>query len=180
MFRKALLVAAIAFAGVVQAQIPEGVIVNGQGSATISWTPSTTWEGGAAMAAADRSGVVIFFGPASRFSSGTTLRSGCAARPASLTETSCYPSRFVVANGATVTTPVSVPLTQEAVISFAAVTTATNGSWSNFSNEGAKRFRLTVTDTRLPGAPVLTTINITVSCTTNLPAYTCQFTVSDP
>lgn len=180
---------AVMYARMVSAQtLPDGLIINGSGQASITWTLPTTYVDGTTLDPAQRSGFVLFYGSGSRFSSGTTPRPECLdtstpalQRPRSLTDAGCYPSRADIANGSVTSTQLTMSLTQATTIYFAAVTRSANGSWSAYSNETAKRFVLNVNDLRMPSAPVLQSIGVSMTCTTSRPTeFTCSFQVLDP
>lgn len=154
----------------------QGVVINGQGTATLSWTRPTTNTDGSPLAQADITAYGVFFGPQSRFSSGTTLRSGCTATPPALTSTTCYAGAVQIAGGATQGAPVTLTgITSNTRIYFAVAAQRTGGQISAYSNEAFKDFVVTVNAP--PSAPVLQDVNVTVTCTTNDPQITCSITV---
>lgn len=154
---------------------PTGLIINGQGTATLTWQRPTTNIDGAPLAAADITGYGVFFGPQSRFSSGTTLRAGCAATPISLTSTTCYAGATQIAGGTTATAPITLQLSTSQTVYFALAAQKTGGGISPYSNEASKIFELAVDAP--PNAPVLQNVAVSITCTTNDPQITCTFTV---
>ena len=145
----------------------QGVIINGQGTATLTWQRPTMNTDGSALAASEITSYGVFMGPQSRFSSGTTLRAGCTATPASLSSTACYSGASTIV-GTLLTTPVTIALTQNARIHFALAAMKTGGAISAYSNEAFKDFVLQVNAP--PGAPNITNVAVSVTCTTNDPA----------
>lgn len=143
--------------------------------AALGWTPPTKYIDNTTLAAADIQGYAVFYGPQSRFSSGTTLRSGCAAKPASQTDASCYPS-VSFSTGSAASFTVTTTITQSTTLYFASSTKTVNGAISAYSNEANKAFTVTTTGVD-PNAPIVITLTITLgACTTNVPGTGCTVT----
>jgi len=176
-FVLALLLPAMAFAQT----DPPGLIINGQATATLTWTAPTLYEDGTAMAPADIEGYVIFWSEGGRYlADGTTLRAGCTEYPeGSRNDATCYPNVIDLSDGTQTGEVLALTLDQDVTLFFAGVTHASNGAWSAYSNEAAKMFVLEVTTTN-PNPPVIQSIDIAITCTTNLPSVTCTFIVTDP
>lgn len=158
-----------------QAQPPAGLIINGQGSVTLTWTLPTTDELGNILPAGSLANLGIFYGQ-SRFSSGTTLRTGCTDRPTSLSSTLCYSGTAALLPGNATSTPLVLQLSSSQTVSFAVAALSMGGGISRYSNEAAKIF--TLQTSAPPGAPVLNSVAVTMTCTTNLPQVTCTFTIT--
>lgn len=159
------------------------LIINGQGTATITFTAPTEYTNGDPLPPEDLSGFVIFYNDASRFESdGTTLRAGCTASPeSSRTDSSCYPTAIDLADGSTTSQQLTFQLSEDVTLYFAMTAYVRQGlafgDWSVYSGEVTKSFVLQVDDSRPPNAPVIESIDMTITCTTNLPQVTCSFTV---
>lgn len=166
-------IAAIAALVAFGAHAQPGVIINGTGTATLTWTRPTTNTDGTPLAASAITGYGVFFGQ-SRFSSGTTLRTGCTAAPTSLTSTTCYAGAAQIA-GTLQSSPVTLSLATSQTVYFALAAQRTGGAISAYSNEVARVFTLQVNAP--PNAPVLQDVQVTMNCTTNDAAVTCVFTV---
>lgn len=160
---------------------PPGVIINGEATATLQWTAPTQYEDGTALDPADIAGYVIFWSEGGRFlADGTTLRGGCTEQPeGSRNDAGCYPNVIDLSDGSSTGEQLTLSLDQDVTIFFAAVTHDTAGLWSRYSNEAAKAFTLSVTQTE-PNPPVIQSVDMAITCTTNLPSVTCTFTVTDP
>jgi hypothetical protein len=153
---------------------PTGLIINGQGTATLTWTLPTTDELGNALPASSIANVGVFYG-VSRFSSGTTLRAGCTDRPTSLSSTLCYAGTAPMLPGSATSTPLTLQLDSSQTVYFAAAVLATGGGISRYSNEAAKIF--TLQTSAPPATPILVDVQVSIVCTTNLPEVTCSFAI---
>lgn len=152
--------------------------ITGTGTASLSWDRPTESEDGLALPANEIAGYVVYWGPQSRFAGGANplaLRPGCSRSPATRTDTTCYQGVRDLLAGTTTT--LTIPLTQDVTLSFAVVAVNTRGEWSAYSNELRKLVKLSVQSTAPPNAPVLQTLTMEVSCTTDQPTITCTFTV---
>ncbi len=159
------------------------LIINGVGTATITWTAPTEYTNGDPLPLADIDGYVIFYNDQSRFESdGTTLRSGCTASPeSSRTDPSCYPTAVDITAGGSSSQVLTFQLDQDVTLHFAMTAYVRGGNvfgdWSTYSPEVTKSFTLSVNDMRPPGSPVIESIDMTIECTTNQAQVTCSFTV---
>lgn len=152
---------------------PNDLIINGVGTAQLSWTLPTSNTDGSPLPAADIANVGVFYGQ-SRFSSGTTLRNGCAAAPTSLSSTLCYAGARTI-GGTQVGTQIELELSQAQTVAFAVAVLDVRGKISAYSNEATKTFRLVLESP--PNAPVLNSVNVSMTCSTNYPEVTCSLTV---
>lgn len=145
--------------------------------AALGWTAPTKYvEDNSNLPASDIAGYAVFYGPQSRFTSGTTLRAGCAAKPANQTDTSCYATAAFSTGSATAFT-VTTTITQSGPLFLAVAAKATNGNVSAYSNETSKQFTVTTTGLT-PGVPTTITLTITLgACMTNVPGTSCSVTV---
>lgn len=160
----------------------QGLIVNGEGIADLIWTAPTEYDvigtnPPQSLPITDIAGYVLFWHDASRFEfDGVTLRPGCAAKPVgSRNDASCYPNVVDITDGTATTRQLSFVLSTDVTLSFAIVAHTINGLWSDYSNELDKTFTLIVDSS--PGAPVLQSVDLVITCTTNLPNVTCDFVV---
>ena len=152
-------------------------IISGEGTVTLSWLAPTEYIDGSALPAADIAGYEIFYGELSRLEpGGAAFRPGCGAAPTGPGDVTCYAATVPVVGGAT-SEPVTIQLTEDTTVFFTLTATATNGFWSNYSNETDAQFVLDITDNRVPGAPVIIDMTFTITCTTDTPNVTCEFTV---
>lgn len=151
-------------------------IISGEGTVTLSWLAPTEYIDGSALPAADIAGYEIFYGEQSRFDAGGAFRPGCGAAPANPGDVTCYAATVGVVGGAT-SEPVTIQLTEDTTVFFTLTATATNGEWSNYSNETDAQFVLDIQDNRVPVAPVIVDMTFTITCTTDTPNVTCTFTV---
>jgi hypothetical protein len=164
------------------AQDPD-LIINGQGTATITWSPPTEYTNGSPLPPADITGFVIFYHDASRFEAdGTTLRSGCTASPeSSRIDNSCYANTVDLTDGSSQSQQLTFQLDQDVTLYFAMTAYVrsgnTFGDWSTYSSEVSKSFTLEVTDGRPPQSPQIQSIDMTITCTTNQQLVTCTFNV---
>lgn len=148
---------------------------------TLNWTAPTAHGTGSSapagtpLAAGDLTGYALFFGQ-SRFSSGTTLRTGCTVRPASATSTACYANTRPVALGTTTT--FDLTLTQSQTIYFALASLGRNGGIGDYSGEAPKQFTINVPVSPAPATGVTVTISVSVTCTTSDPNVGCTVTVN--
>ncbi len=164
------------------AQTPTGVIIDGSGTATITWTAPTEYTDGSPLPAADLKGFVIYYSSQSRFEAGGTIRPGCSASPVSgRLDPDCYANSIDLPNGAQVSEPLTIPLDADTTIHFSMTSWVrsgnTFGDWSRYSSEVAKIFTLEVTDGRVPVDPTIESIDLTITCTTNMAMVTCSFNV---
>lgn len=156
-------------------------IINGQATVTLTWTPPTEYEDGTTLAASDITGYVIYYDTFSRFTAPGELRPGCTDQPqGTRTDASCYSNVIDLTDGSSSSEVVVLTVDQDTTFYFAATAHVLGGTvqdtWSKYSNEAEKTVTLQV-DTSPPAAPVITQIDMVVTCTTNLPNVTCSFTV---
>jgi hypothetical protein len=71
---------------------------------------------------------------------------------------------------------VTLTVDQDTTFYFAATAFAANGEWSRYSNEALKSVVLVITDL-VPNPPIIQSIDMVISCTTDLPTVTCEFIV---
>lgn len=154
---------------------PSGVIIDGQGEATLSWTPPAMTTAGEPLSVEDIGAYAIFWGEQSR-------ADACgSSRPSGPNDTACYPVSTLVENGAVQSTMLTLDLSEPTTVYFAAAAQlAANGAWSDYSNESAKEFELDIIDDRRPGAPTELDAAVSVSCETDTAGVACTITVSDP
>ena len=173
---KRLLYLLLALPGLVCAQDP-GLIINGEATATLTWTPPTEYEDGRALPPSDIAGYVIYWSEQSRFEAdGVTLRPTCSEYPVGTrTDATCYQNVLDLTDGTATTELIILTLDQDVTLHFAAAAHVTNGDWSAYSNEASKSFTLVLESP--PAAPVIQSIDMTIMCTTNLPNVTCSFDV---
>lgn len=163
------------------ADLPPGLIVNGEATANLSWTIPTTRADGSALDPAEIAGFMVYWSDGGRYlADGTTYRDGCGpkAQP-TMFSTSCYSNVLDLASGATTTHALSLMLDQDTTLCFTMATYDTDAAWSDFSNEVAKNFTVEI-QINDPGAPVLQAVDFQITCTTNKSSVNCTFTVADP
>lgn len=176
---RAALVGLILFAGThAFAQTP---IIDGQATVTLTWEAPTQYEDGSALAATDITGYVIYYDTFSRFTSPGNLRPGCTDTPqGTRTDAGCYSNVIDLTDGSNTSEVVVLTVDQDTTFYFAATAHVLggteSGSWSKYSNEAEKTVVLVI-DTVPPAAPVITQVDMVISCTTNLPNVTCSFIV---
>lgn len=166
---------------------PTGVIVDGQGAVTLTWTHPGTYTDDSALDPADIAGYAIHWG-SSRFDENGDLRQDCAAKPESTPlETTCYGNTIDLSGGAASSGSFTLPLAGDGTVYFAVIlyletrpwADPVSDDWTNYSPEAAKIFTLS-TETRVPSDIVEINVNVTVTCTTSEPSVSCDFTVTDP
>lgn len=173
-----LLASASAFA-----QVPPGLIINGTGTATISWTIPTEYTDGSPLPASDINGYVIFYHDQSRFEAdGTTVRPVCSGTPqSSRADIDCYSNAIDLSDGSQVSQALTIQLSEDTTIYFTMTSWVRTGNvfgdWSAYSAEVTKSFVLEVTDGRAPLPPTIESIDMTITCTTNIAMVTCTFDV---
>lgn len=163
------------------ATVPDGVIVNGQASATVTWTPPATRTDGSALSPDELGGFVIYWSAGGRFlADGVTYRDGCSSK-ADLARDSvtCYTNAFDLADGSSITHSLSMTLDQDTTLFFTVAAYDVDGNWSGYSNEIAEVFTVE-TQTIDPAPPLLDSVEWDINCTTNKASVTCIFTVSGP
>lgn len=152
-----------------------GPIVNGQGTAMLSWVAPTERTDGEPLPASELAGYTLFYG--------TRSRSGrdCAP-PMGPTDSTCYPSRTQFDNGAATSGVLTLELTESTTIYFALAARDTGGLMSDYSNERAKVFTLELEELppAEPAEPQLLEVGVSITCTTDQPRVLCTFTVGDP
>lgn len=158
------------------------LIINGVGTATITWTAPSEYTNGDPLPIADISGYVIFYNDQSRFDGGANLRPPCTASPeTSRTDPTCYPTAIDLVDGQAASQVLTFQLDQDVTLYFAMTAYVRGGNvfgdWSTYSSEVSKSFTLSVNDMRPPGAPTIETIDMQIECTTNQAQVTCSFTV---
>lgn len=173
MFAAGLVILLAAFAwSTVKAQ---AVIIDGQGTATLSWVAPTEYEDGNPIAVTDLTGYVIYWSDQSRFTTGGTLRPGCSELPVGTrTDSSCYANVIDIADGQATSEAITFSLNQTTTLYFAAVAHVSSGEWSLYSNEAMQEFVLVV-DFPQPGPPTQLDLEISVTCTTDQPNVSCTF-----
>lgn len=161
-----------------QASISEsatpGLIINGQATATLSWTRPTQNEDGTPLAAPEIAGYVLYWGTASGVGR-------CGTYPTILLDP-CYGNALDLQDGGLTTTPLQLSLSGDTTIYFAmtAYTRSSDGNvnLSAYSNEAPRAFTVQVTfPDPIPGAPELLDVTMVITCTTNQVDVTCSFTV---
>lgn len=137
-----------------------GLIINGRGTATLSWVIPTRRIDGEALPLDEIDGYVLGWGTQSRN----------------------YTSTIDIENGAVTSRQVELEVTEDATIYFAIRTRDTDNQLSAWSNEVAKVFLLRVEEVipAEPEAPEMleVTFPLGVSCETNDEKFTCTFTVN--
>lgn len=173
MFAAGLAIFLAAFAwSTVKAQ---AVIVDGQGTATLSWDAPTEYEDGTALAATDITGYVVYWSDQSRFTTAPALRPGCSDGPITVrTDASCYANVIDLTDGQATSEAINFSIDQTVTLYFAVVAHVSSGEWSLYSNEAEQEYVLVV-DFPQPGAPTQLELDIQVTCTTNLPTVSCTF-----
>ncbi len=176
-----LLILLLVISGTAFAQAPPGLIINGQGTATLTWTAPTEYEDGAPLALSDISGYVIFWADHSRFEADGSFHIGCSERQtAPRTNTDCYHNAIDLIDGTAVTEAFTLTLDQDVTIYFAMLTwirTGGPGDLSVYSLEVTKQFVLSIDNIGPPAEPVIQTIDMMITCTTNMATVTCTFDV---
>ncbi len=158
-----------------------GLIINGEATVTLTWQPPTQYEDGTLIAPGDIGGYVIYWNDRSRFEAdGVTLRPTCQDSPAGTrTDGSCYPNVVDLTDGDAATEQLVIQLDQDVTLYFAAVawvrSGTTPGDWSRYSGEATRELVLSIVAP--PDPPVIETLELAITCTTNLPTVTCTFTV---
>lgn len=154
------------------------MVVDGIGTAALKWTPPTTYVDGTPLEPADIAGYVVFWGEQSRFQAdGSTLRMDCSNRPLnSRTDATCYPNVVDLTDGQATGRELTFQINKETTLYFSVAVHDTSHDWSAYSNEISKPFVLSVDSP--PGAPVLESITLQISCKANLPDVKCLFEVA--
>lgn len=151
--------------------------VTGQGSATLTWVVPTEREDGQPLPITELSGYVIFYADQSRFlPDGTTLRTGCTERPSSTDDTSCYGVALNIVPGDLTTQTIFISVDQDTTLWFSMSAYDTDGRLSTYSNEASKTITLILDSP--PDAPVIQSLEMIISCTTNDPNVECEFVIS--
>lgn len=160
------------------ADLPPGLIVDGKATATLNWTPPTTRADGSALDPQEIAGFMLYWSDGGRFlADGATYRTGCGPKAIpTMFSTSCYSSALDLADGSTTTHTQTLTLEQDTTLFFTMATYDTDAAWSDYSNEISKNFTVEI-EGNDPGAPVLETVDFTISCTTNKSSVNCTFTV---
>lgn len=171
------------FAGIARSEAPpEGVIVNGEGTVILNWTPPSTYADGQPFRSGDPTGYAVYWGQSRFMPDGTTLRPDCAAKPQdTVDDVSCYASVLIVDDGTIASTSLVLSVDGDQTVYFAVVARTGSGDWSVYSNEAAKVFSVDI-EASPPNAPTSVTVEFTqtVTCTTSDPSVTCTITISDP
>lgn len=160
-----------------------GQEITGEGTVTLSWTPPTEYENGDPIQPGDITGYVIYYGTESRELVDGNFRQGCADGPqVTRTDATCYPNVIDLSDGSLTSLPVTITVSETTTFHFAAVAFVGTGSLdgrevSRYSNEALKTVELVI-DTTQPGPPTITTIDFVISCSTDLPNVTCEFSVT--
>lgn len=159
------------WAGLATAQPdPGNLIIEGQGTAALSWEAPTEREDGSPLT--NLAGFVIFWGDESRVGR-------CASDyPTAKDDASCYPASFDVMNPGATGESLVLELSETTTIYFAAIAYDSAGELSRYSNEASKRFELVINAP--PGAPTSLEVAVSMSCSTNDARITCEFVISDP
>jgi len=188
MLRRLLLVLASLAAGL-GAQLSlaaAGPIIDGKGTATLTWSAPTQGVGNVPLTS-PVTGYVIFWGEQSRFgrcanapttNPGPVMISNPADKPSSKVDVACYPNHLDVSSGSTASQALILSLNKSTTVNFAIIAYLNTGSVVNdlsaFSNEVNKVFTLSVSAPPLP--PVLQSVSVELSCTTDDATVTCTFT----
>ena len=152
----------------VQAQ-PSGVIIDGQGSATLSWVRPTENTDGSPLAVTDIDHFTVYYGEESR-----TGR--CPDTPAVDGDTTCYQATSQVSNGGVTSSMMNFSLTEDTTIYFAITAVHSNGQSSAYSGEATKTFTVLVTGVT-PEAPTAVDVEVSMTCMTDDAAFTCTIMV---
>jgi hypothetical protein len=134
-----------------------GVIVNGQGTATISWQRPTENTNGSPLPIEDIAGYTVYWG-----TDPDNIANG---------------STFEISNGAVTTSMLDLALEGPTTIHFAMTATHVNGQESALSNIASKIFELEIIDERDPNPPELIDVEISITCETDTAGVSCAFTV---
>lgn len=164
------IIALALFAGAVSAQ---GLIINGEATATITWTPPTEYEpapgqtNGAPLAQSDILGYVLYWDTVSGVGR-------CSTYPAMILDP-CYANALDLADGTISSSVITLQLNADTTMFFASAVYVAGPLLSRYSNEAVKQFTLVVN--MPPNAPVIETVDLTITCTTNDPNISCTFNV---
>jgi hypothetical protein len=137
------------------AQPPTGVIVDGQGTATLSWQRPTQNTDGSPLPIEDIAGYTVHWGETS----------------------GNYDANSEITNGTVSSSMLDIALDGPTTIYFAMTATHVNGQVSALSNEVSKTFELEVTDDREPNPPELLDVALSITCETDTAGVSCEFTV---
>ena len=169
----ALAALAMALISPVHAQDP-GLIVDGQLKLTVEWIAPTKYENGTDILAGDLTGYVIYWGTESRFLADGSLRAGCMAVPQNgPVETTCYPNVLDLTDGTALSQAITLSANQDVTFHFAMTAYTANGLWSAYSDEVPASFVMVLSS--FPGRPVIQSIQLEMSCTTNNELLRCEF-----
>lgn len=156
-------------------------IINGEATLTITWTPPTQNEDSTALALSEIAGYVIYWDV-------ETGVGRCDPYPRRRLDP-CYSQALDLANGSLSSQTMTLNLTGDTDVFFAMaayklVDSDDDGNdelfMSAYSGELVKQFRVDITEppTSPPGAPIIQSIDIQVTCTTDTPGVTCTFEVN--
>jgi len=154
------------FAPPVQAQ----TIINGEATATLTWTPPSLNEDGTPLAIADIAGYVIYWDT-------QTGVGRCSTYPATRLDP-CYANALDTADGSASSQVMTLNLNADTTVYFAAVTYVMQDGapvLSRYSNETTREFTLVLQGP--PNPPVIQSVDFTITCITDNPQVTCTFIV---
>lgn len=154
----ALLAVFVLLLAIGQNALAQGVIVDGQGTATLSWQRPTEHTDGSPLSIEDIAGYTVHWGETS----------------------GDYDANVEIENGTVSSSMLDIALDGPTTIYFALTARHVNGTESDFSNERSKIFALEIVDEREPNPPELIDVAISITCETDTAGVTCAFTVSDP
>ena len=153
-----------------------GLIIDGEATVTLTWVPPTEYEDETFLDPADLAGYVVFWDTASRFQPDLSFRPGCGAYPVGArNDGSCYANVLDLTDGSATTELLTLTLSEDVTLHFALVAHTNNGQWSAYSNEATRSLVLRVDSP--PGPPEQLDVEISITCTTNMPRVTCSFDV---
>ena len=151
----------------------QGLIINGEATATITWTPPTEYEPapgetvGAPLPQSDILGYVLYWDTVSGVGR-------CPIYPAMILDP-CYANALDLADGTISSSVITLQLNADTTMFFSSAVYVAGPTLSKYSNEAVKVFTL-VLDLP-PNAPVIESVDLTIICTTNDPNITCTFDV---
>lgn len=146
----------------------QGVVIDGTGTAQLSWTPPTQYTNGTPIGPDELVGYSIYYG--------TTSCAGIESEPNADGTSSCYASKFDIDDGTASSSSLTINITGDTTIFFVA-TARTLSAESVYSNEIAKTLTVTVTAPQ-PNPPGLIDVAISMTCITNTPGFTCTITTN--
>lgn len=150
------------FAAPSQAQ---GLIINGEATATLTWTNPTENTDGSTLT--DLAGIVLYWDSQSGVGR-------CSNAPAVKLDP-CYANALDLNSNTVTSSAITLNLNADTTIYFAGAAYNTNDLLSDYSSETEKIFTLVVNAP--PNPPTIQSVDLTITCTTNLPGVSCTFDV---